>query len=298
MSVGRVVVGDVEIVGLSDATVTYPWPLDELFPGVASWEAYRERYPAVFASPTEWRSDNNSYVLRSGGRTILIETGIGPADSPLAAAFQTSGRLLDRLGALGIQPDHIDTVVLSHLHPDHVGWNVRWDADGVHLTFPNAQYIVHRADWEAFHRPEVQERFPFAYVAQTITPLRELGALHLVEGDRHLTEDVVVMHTPGHTPGHLSVMVASRGEQALLLGDVVVHPLQVAEPDRNSAFDMDEDMARATRERLLQRAQGSDLLVAARHLREPGFGHVVTETDRAVWQDAHDGGAIDDRPVG
>lgn len=289
MSVGRVVVGDVEIVGLSDATVTYPWPLDELFPGVASWEAYRERYPAVFASPTEWRSDNNSYVLRSGGRTILIETGIGPADSPLAAAFQTSGRLLDRLGALGIQPDHIDTVVLSHLHPDHVGWNVRWDADGVHLTFPNALSTSPPSGLGG------------------VPPTRSAGAfpIRLRRSDHHAVAGVGCVAPGGGRPAphrgrrrHLSVMVASRGEQALLLGDVVVHPLQVAEPDRNSAFDMDEDMARATRERLLQRAQGSDLLVAARHLREPGFGHVVTETDRAVWQDAHDGGAIGDRPVG
>jgi glyoxylase-like metal-dependent hydrolase (beta-lactamase superfamily II) len=281
-----ILIGDVEVIGLSDATVEYPWPLTELFPGVseATWDAYRERYPEVFASPTSWVSDYTSYLLRTGSNLILVEAGMGPAEAPLATVFGRSGVLLDRLEDEGVQPEDIDTVVLSHLHPDHVGWNLLPDGDGYRLTFPNARYVVHRADWEAFHRPEVQEHFPFSFVAQTISPLKDLGALDLVSEDRWLTDSVQVIHTPGHTPGHICLLITSQQEQAMLLGDLILHPLQVTEPSRNAMFDMDPPTAIRTRELILERIETEAIVAAARHFPAPGFGRCERVGQRRIWR--------------
>jgi glyoxylase-like metal-dependent hydrolase (beta-lactamase superfamily II) len=286
MPEGKLRVGEVEILGVSDATVDYPWPLAELFPGAsaADWEVYRARYPATFAGPTGWRSDYTCYLLRSPGRTVLVDTGMGPSDAPLAVAFGTAGRLLDKLAAAGVRPEDVQTVILGHLHPDHVGWNVRPHAGQYRLTFPRARYVAHRADWEAFHRPEVQAHFPFAFVEQTISPLAHLGALELIDGDRALTPEVQLLHTPGHTPGHLSTLISSGAERALIWGDVAIHPAQVTEPDWNVMFDMDGEAARATRRAVLDRVEREGLTVAARHFPEPGFGRVVRLEGRRYWQ--------------
>jgi glyoxylase-like metal-dependent hydrolase (beta-lactamase superfamily II) len=279
-------VGDVEVTGLSDATVEYPWPLTELFPGVSeeTWEANRKLYPEVFAGPASWRSDYTSYLLRTGGHVMLVEAGMGPAEAPLASVFGRSGLLLERMKNEGVHPEDISIVVLSHLHPDHVGWNLLPEGDGYRLTFPNARYVVHRADWEAFHRPEVQAHFPFPFVAQTISPLRDLGALDLVSDDRWLTDEVQVIHTPGHTPGHISVLITSHQEQAILLGDVILHPLQVAEPSWNAMFDMDPQAAIRTRELILDRIETEAIVAGARHLPEPGFGRCERVGHRRLWR--------------
>jgi glyoxylase-like metal-dependent hydrolase (beta-lactamase superfamily II) len=285
MSEAKLRIGQVEILGLSDATVDYPWPLGELFPSASGdWDHYRERYPGTFAGPTTWRSDYTCYLLRSPGRTLLVDTGMGPADGPLGLLFQTGGRLLEKLAAAGVAPEDVQTVILGHLHPDHVGWNVQSRDGDYRLTFPRARYVVHRADWDAFHRAEVQAHFPFAFVEQTISPLERLGALELVEGDRDLTPEVTLLHTPGHTPGHLSTLIASGADRALIWGDVAVHPAQVSEPDLNVMFDMDADTARATRRAVLDRVEAEGLTVAARHFPEPGFGRVVRLEGRRYWQ--------------
>jgi glyoxylase-like metal-dependent hydrolase (beta-lactamase superfamily II) len=286
MPEGRLTIGQVEILGLSDATVDYPWTLDQLFPNVPtpSWEPYRQRFPETFASENVWRSDYTCYLLRSGGRTVLLDTGMGPADSALAAALGLSGQLLAKLGIAGVRPEEIDLVVLSHLHPDHVGWNLRREAGAYRPTFSKARYIVHRADWDAFQRPDVQSLLPFDYVDQTITPLESLGVLDLIDGERSITSELSVLHTPGHTPGHMSVLITSGDERAMLLGDVAIHPAQVTEPDWNAMFDMDGDVARQTRRVVLDRIEAEGMTVAARHFPEPGFGRLVRVEGRRYWQ--------------
>jgi glyoxylase-like metal-dependent hydrolase (beta-lactamase superfamily II) len=286
LSEARLTIGQVEILGLSDATVDYPWTLDQLFPDVqtASWEPYRRRFPETFASQDVWRSDYTCYLLRSGGRTVLLDTGMGPADSALAAALGLSGQLLEKLAGAGVQPEEIDLVVLSHLHPDHVGWNLHREDGGYRPTFPRARYIVHRADWDAFQRPEVRAHLPFEYVDQAITPLQRLGVLDLIDDERSLTSELTTLHTPGHTPGHMSVLIASGEERAMLLRDVVLHPAQVTEPEWNSMFEMDGDVARQTRRAVLDRIEAEGMMLSARHFPEPGFGRLVRLDGRRYWQ--------------
>jgi glyoxylase-like metal-dependent hydrolase (beta-lactamase superfamily II) len=276
-------VGSVDVAPVLDALVDYPWPLSELFPGVTdkAWEPFRERYPDAFATPTVWRSAYRCFVLRSSGRTILVDTGMGPAGSPLAGVFGTEGRLVEGLQAAGVEREEVEFVVLSHLHPDHVGGNFRGDQT---LTFPRARYLVPEADWNAFHSPEVEEHLPFPYVEQTITPLESLGVLELVSGEHELTGEVRLVPAPGHTPGHTSVHIASGGEEALLVVDALLHPAQITEPDWNSMFDMDPEQDRQTRRQLLDRLEAENLLFAASHFPEPGFGHVVQSGGRRYWE--------------
>ncbi len=283
---GRITVGNLDILGLSDAAADYPWPLDELFPSVPqeAWEHYRRRYPSVFGAPNVWHSDFGCYLLRSQGQIILVDTGVGPAGAPAATALRTEGRLLDKIQSAGIRPEEVERVVLTHLHPDHVGWTLVGDSGGRRLTFPHARYVVHEADWSAFHQPEVQQHFPFAFVEETITPLETLGALELITAERSLSAELTLLPTPGHTPGHTSVLIDSAGERAIILGDVALHPAQITEPNWNAMFDMDGDAAAETRLRILERIESEGLTIAACHFPEPGFGRIVRLEGRRYWQ--------------
>lgn len=286
MPIPSIRVGNVDIVGLDDATVDYPWPLAELFPTAPAqaWPEFHAHYGDAFAGETGWRSAYMCYAIRSASGTTLVDTGMGPTSTALASVFGRGGQLLEQLAAVGLAPEDVDTVILGHLHPDHVGWNVQRTNGSYRLTFPRARYVVHRADWDAFHRPEVQAHFPFEFVPQTITPLESLGALDLVDSDRSLTSDIELLHTPGHTPGHMSVLISSAGERALIWGDVAVHPAQVSEPDWNVMFDMHAEQARATRQAILDRVEADGMVVAARHFPEPGFGRVIRVEGRRYWQ--------------
>lgn len=274
-------VGSVTITALTDGGGDFPFPLPQLFPGVPgdAWEPYRQRYPEVFAGPETWRNHYGCYLLRSGGRTILVDTGIGPGPVQILGGVQ--GRLLDELRAKGVSPEEIDTVFFTHLHLDHVGWNLTAEA---RPTFPRARYLIHRADWEAFHRPEAEANLPEPYVAKTLTPLQSLGVLELLEGEKALTPEVTALYTPGHTPGHMSLLVSSGGEKALITGDVLLHPAQVTEPEWCIAFDMDTEAAVPTRKQLLDRLEGEGMTVVACHFPEPGYGRIVRLEGRRYWQ--------------
>jgi glyoxylase-like metal-dependent hydrolase (beta-lactamase superfamily II) len=278
-----IAVGNVRVLPVLDATVDYPWPLAELFPGVPddAWEPFRTRYPEAFGAPTVWRSCYRCFLLRSHGRTVLLDTGMGPVGSPLAGVFGTEGRLVARLEAAGVAREDVEIVILSHLHPDHVGGNFQAPRE---LTFPNARHLVPAADWDAFHRPEVQEHFPFPYVEQAISPLESLGVLELVDGAHDVTDELRLLPAPGHTPGHCSLLVASEGEEALLVVDALLHPAQVTEPDWSSMFDMDPEQDRLTRHRLLERLEAQETLFAASHFPEPAFGRITRSDGRRYWE--------------
>ena len=274
--------GAVRVLALRDAVVDYPWPLAELFPGVPdeAWEPFRERFPTAFAGPRVWRSSYRCYVVRSEGRTVLVDTGMGAAGSPLFETLGLAGGLMEALAAAGTRPDDIDVVVLTHLHPDHVGGNLR----GETLAFPRARYVVPEADWNYFHLPEVQAHFPFAFVEQTITPLERLGALELITGEHAVTGELTVIPTPGHTPGHTSLRIESGGERSLLIADALLHPAQVTEPDWISMFDVDPEQERRTRRELLDQLESEGLVFSASHFPEPAFGRLVREHGRRYWQ--------------
>ncbi|MDA1127562.1 MAG: MBL fold metallo-hydrolase [Chloroflexi bacterium] len=279
-------VGNVEITVLHDSEVALPF--NRTFPDVPleSWTPYLERYPDAYSGADSLRVHFECYLLRSQGRTLLVDTGLGNASSNPAVVANIGGGidgvLLTELQAAGFQASDIDTVFLSHLHPDHVGWNVTRNGVNESPTFPNARYVAHEADWAAFDTPLDSQIFGYDWWAETVAPLRRLGVLDLITGETELTGELTVTPTPGHTPGSMSMIVNSGGEKAYMMGDVFHGPAQVTETDWVFHYDMDPDQAGQTRRNMLDRAESESAAIAICH--HSGFGRVIRESGKRYWQ--------------
>ncbi len=261
-------VGSAEILALSDMNVRYPGTLGELWPRVPpdSWLPFRERYPDTFEGDG-MRIEIGCYLVRSQGRTILIDTGYGPG--PIEYIGGLRGQLMADLASKRVDPGEVNTVLLSHLHLDHVGWNTT-DRDGrTQPTFPNARYVAHQADLDHFRNPEVQAASPYYYMDRCVESLVRLDLFDAISAETDLTDEVKALHTPGHTPGHMSVMVSSGGQRALIQGDVLIHPAQITEEDWNSRFDSDWDVATETRKRLLDQVETEGITLVSCHFPAP-----------------------------
>jgi glyoxylase-like metal-dependent hydrolase (beta-lactamase superfamily II) len=270
-------VGNVEIMSLSDGLLEFD--LCNFFPTIPqeNWQQYTDH----LTEEHHVRFNLGSFLVRSEGRTVLVDTGLGPkpADTPDVPW----GTLLEDFTANGIKPEDIDMVVMTHLHRDHVGWNLQSQNGKYTPTFPNARYWMSTKDWEACHQPEVQkDRFPNAPTC--VWPLETLGLVELMQGEHVLTRDLTAIPTPGHTPGHMSILITSQGERALILGDVAHNPAQVHETDWVSRADMNPEVTRQTRRALMERLEREGMIVAAGHFPAPGFGKVVRLQNRRYWQ--------------
>jgi glyoxylase-like metal-dependent hydrolase (beta-lactamase superfamily II) len=286
----RCAVGNVEIVGLTDIEVDSPYPLSQLFPDVplAAWAPHRQRYPEVFPGPNTWHAHFGGFLLRSQGRTILVDTGMGSAATNPGAvatlAGGADGHLLEELQAVGVRPEDVDTVFFTHLHPDHVGWNLSRGGGPVRATFPRARYVTHQADWETFKTPEGQGHVPYPFWEETLGPLETLGVLELLAGEQALTREITAIPTPGHTPGSMSLTIVSGGQRALIIGDVTTNPAQVTEPDWVFFGDMDPALAVQTRKQMIARAEAEEALLIACHFPHPGHGRLIRLEGRRYWQ--------------
>ena len=276
-------VGGVEIVALSDMNLPFPMPLTQLFPTTSDevWTPYKELYPDAFEQD-HMLIEIGCYLVRTEERTILIDTGYG--EGPIEAIGGRRGELMEDLGFRGINPEDIDTVFLSHLHSDHVGWNVVEQNGKLEAAFPNARYVVHQADLDHFRRPEVQAASTFPFMDRCVESIVSMGLLDTLTGDTDLTGEVRALYTPGHTPGHMSILVSSQGEEALIQGDVLVHPAQVTEDDWNCHFDNDWPVSTETRRKMLEEVEAKGTQVVSCHFPKPGFGTVVRRGGRRYWQ--------------
>jgi glyoxylase-like metal-dependent hydrolase (beta-lactamase superfamily II) len=259
-------VGEVEIFALTDVEGPF-FRLNQIFPGVRAeqWRPYMRRYPWAFADAHTLYGRVGSYLLRAPGHTLLVDTGIGPG------AMGMRGKLLEDLEKSGVRPEDVDTVFLTHLHGDHVGWVLAPDGGP---AFPGARYVTQEAEWDAAE----------PYLRRAMASLDDLGALYLLDGEDIVAEVFTAIPTPGHSPGHESLLVSSGGEQALVLGDVFAHPAQVTEPTWNIHFDVDKEQAAFTRAQLLDWLEADGITVAAGHIPGSGFGHVVREEGLRLWQ--------------
>ena len=276
-------VGAVEIVALSDMNFPFPIPLPELFSTVPdkAWAPYRESYPDTFDGD-HMLIEIGCYLVRSQGRTILIDTGYG--EGPIESIGGRHGELMDDLAANGVTPEEVDTVFISHLHSDHVGWNVVEQDGRLVPAFPNARYIAHQADLDHFRRPDIQAASSFPFLDRCVESIVNLGLFDMLTEDTDLTSEVKALHTPGHTPGHMSILVSSQGEEALIQGDVLIHPAQVTEDDWNCHFDYDWPLSTETRRKVLDDVEFQGTPVISCHFPAPGFGTVSRREGRRYWK--------------
>jgi glyoxylase-like metal-dependent hydrolase (beta-lactamase superfamily II) len=276
---GSIRIGSVEIAALCDAVVLASRPTSESFPGVRPdvLAEARERYPEVF-HVERWRLHVHAFLLRTAGRTILVDAGIGPESVPAFAWSRTRGALPEELTALGTTPPDVDTVVITHVHDDHLGWTV---ADGsAEPMFPNARYLIHRADWDLMATTDDEE--DRAIFDAVLAPIDRAGALQLTEAGLRLTPHLGVVHAPGHTPGHQILLVDDGDERAIVAGDIVNHPAQLLQPGLNGRSDADGRVAAATRAAFLERIDREGRVVAAAHMSE-GLGRFARDGDRWAW---------------
>ncbi len=217
-----------------------------------------------------------AFLVESQGRRIIVDTCLGNDKRlPIRRWSNRKGPFLNDLAAAGFARETIDTVLCTHLHMDHVGWNtMRVDGRWV-PTFPNAQYLFGRLEWE--HWDRTRESWTPTIIEESIQPILDARQHKLVETDHRITGEVRLEPTPGHTPGHVSVRIASQGEQAVITGDLMHHPCQIARPQWNSVADVDPQQACVTRHAFIkQRAERGELVIGT-HFAAPVAGHIVRD---------------------
>jgi len=210
----------------------------------------------------------NCYVVRGAGRTILIDAGAG-------GIKQWGGRLIRNLSLAGVEPGDIDTILLTHAHPDHVGGLV--DSAG-HIIFPNAELVVHQRElafWQDdgnLSRASERARGNFLIARQVFSGYRNTLRT-FAEGE--VLPGVKAMPLPGHTDGHSGYLFEAAAQSLLVWGDIVHFPhIQIERPDVSIAFDQDAAQAAATRSRLLDMVSSEGMLIAGMHLGELGFARI------------------------
>lgn len=233
----------------------------------------------------------NSLLVRSGGKTILVDTGVGSKGSRAPGAVTTEGdsTLLAGLAEAGVSPEDVDLVVNTHLHFDHCGGNTRTE-DGVPVsTFPNARYFIQEGEFDA--ATHTNERTRGTYLAENFEPLHDAKQVELISGDAEVVPGVRIVMAPGHTEDHCVVEVESEGDYALYCGELAQHPVMLERLAWVSAFDILPLVSLETKRRFVEKAIEKRGLIISVHALYPGLGRLRAEDSKRKWEGAKENGA-------
>jgi glyoxylase-like metal-dependent hydrolase (beta-lactamase superfamily II) len=229
----------------------------------------------------------HALVVDTGSHRIVVDTCIGndkERNIPNWSNLQT--RFLDDLAEAGYPRESIDMVMCTHLHVDHVGWNTML-VDGEWIpTFPNARYLIAEKEWNYWDAHEDDQDYG-PVLQDSVRPVVEAGLVDFVGETYELCPGIQLEPTPGHTPGHVSVHITSNGEEALITGDCIHHPVQMTRTDWCSSADFDQAQGRGTREGLLERYVDGDVLIIGTHFATPTAGHVKHRDGGGYWLDVN-----------
>lgn len=223
-----------------------------------------------------------TFLLRDGSRTVLVDSGLGVPGRTMN--IPGGGELLARLAEIGVAPGEIDTVVHTHLHGDHCGWNTTEEQGAPALTFPNAEVFVSRREFEYWTSAEVDGTERAAVARKHSLPVQAAGRLRLFDGEATVAPGITAVPTPGHTPGHTSYMVASEGEHLLITGDAAHHPVHFEHHDWIPGVDIDPASSRDSRAKLSALAAERDALVTGGHFPILTLGRVRRVEAGYVWE--------------
>ena len=227
----------------------------------------------------------HALIVDTGSRRIVVDTCIGndkQRSIPNWTNLQTS--FLEDIAVAGYPRESIDTVLCTHLHVDHVGWNTMLVDGHWEPTFTNARYLFGEKEFQ-YWDSAAEETMNQGVMGDSVRPVVAAGLVDLVEWEHQLCPEIRLEPTPGHTPGHVSVHITSNGEEALITGDCIHHPCQMSRPDWCSSADYDAVQGRQTREALLEKYVGKDILIIGTHFATPTAGYVKALDDGGFWLD-------------
>ena len=266
----RMMLGDFEITALSDGTM--PLKVGELLTNANAARTAKSLSRAFLTEPVE--TSVNAYLVNTGSKLVLIDTGAGNAFGP------SLGKLSANLQAAGYQVDQVDEVYITHMHGDHIGGLM----SGIRITFPNAIVRADRHDAEYWLSKEKMAAAPadaragFERSMAVLGPYQDAGRFKPFDGDTELIPGVRAMASYGHTPGHTTYVVESKGQKLVLWGDLMhVAAVQFGEPSVTVKFDTDSKLAAAERRKAYAAAARDGYWVGAAHLSFPGIGHLRAE---------------------
>jgi glyoxylase-like metal-dependent hydrolase (beta-lactamase superfamily II) len=270
-------VGDVKITSIMETADRIPWA--PLFPAETSehYKKYAWLVPNFVTPQGQIILAVQAFVLEIGDEKIVIDTCVGNdrlREMPQCSDLQTA--FLEDFKSAGFDPDSITMVLCTHLHFDHVGWNTRLEKGRWVPTFPNARYLFGRKEWAYWEDVLKHNEHDVRHILDSVQPILDAGLADFVETNHRVMDEIWLEPSHGHTPGHVSVRVSSRGQEAIVTGDVFHNPIQLAEPEICSVGCVDKEMSRQTRREFIKRYGDKPVRLFAVHFNEP-VGRVVRD---------------------
>jgi len=240
-----------------------------------------------YATPDgKQRMNFQGFVVQAPGRVIVVDSCIGAGRQRDFDVFcDLPEGFIEDLESLGISRHDVDTVMCTHLHFDHVGWNTYKDPETGEFkpTFPNARYLFGKTEYDAWQNTLRHDGVHTdTHLVECVDPIVKAGMADFIAADHEIAAGIRCEPSHGHTPGHVHVRISSQGQDAVITGDLMHHPMQVAMPYRQATFDMDKEAGRKTRMGFVEKYADSGVMVIGAHFMDPTAGHISTHGDGDV----------------
>jgi glyoxylase-like metal-dependent hydrolase (beta-lactamase superfamily II) len=269
-------IGDVKVTRIVEMDLPIPYSPKMPFLKEATPEALSEMtwlYPHFVTPDGAMLLSIHALAVEAPGLKLVVDTCIGNDRARgILGGEKLQTAFLDHMNEIGFGRDAVNAVVCTHLHVDHVGWNTMLEGGKWVPTFPKARYFIGREEYAHWKSVDAEEQKEI--LADSVQPIFDAGLAQEVEMTHRISPEIRLMPTTGHTPGHVSVVIESQGETAIITGDMVHHPAQIGRPDWTPAFDSDKDASRATRKAMFKDWADKPILIIGTHFAAPTAGRI------------------------